>query len=217
MVNRNVHEFWAKPNLAVIIGLLFFGQLGFSQDVSVGKFNNNQYENGTIGFILKGIPAQWSCTLNPQKDRYLSDGFPTFEVLGDSIVILSEFADTTKKSSHVPMRMFLIAEPIKTYESAGITTAEQFLKLNKDNALSNSGKDLVKYNFTEVRTTSNVGGDEFYYHGVTIVKDDIPLRKQMAFCAVKEGYFFVIFIDGFADNQELQTATNLLLRFWWTK
>lgn len=83
--------------------------------------------------------------------------------------------------------------------------------------LSNISDETLRYTFNEVRKTNNVGGDEFTYQGHKMTINDTLSHKQMAFCSIKENSFFVILIDGFDNNDDLKEATEILLKFWWTK
>ena len=83
-----------------------------SQDVLAGSFSNGMYENKTLGFMIKNIPVQWRCTLNVKSDNVESDDYPVFETLGDSLQILAVLTDSSRMSFNMPMKIFLLVEPL---------------------------------------------------------------------------------------------------------
>jgi hypothetical protein len=204
-------------NVVLMFVFLASFKTSISQDLIAGSFNNRVYENKILGFMIKNIPEQWQCSMTPKRSLAESKGFPIFETLGDSLQILIELADTTRISVNIPLRIYLLVEPISFYESKCVHTAEQFFSFNKARVIEKATTGSLRFTFNEVRSTNNVGGEEFKYQGNTIILKENWSRNQMAFCSIREGYYFIILLDGFEHDQDLLEATNLLKRFWWTK
>lgn len=117
--------------LVTLVCLTLLCNLISAQDNKIGTFSDRVYENKHLGFMIKNIPEKWNCLLNPQLNSVLNPQFPIFGTLGDSTQVLAEFTDTTKKTSNNILRIYLIVESTKSYESKGVKTVEEYFQHHK--------------------------------------------------------------------------------------
>lgn len=179
-----------------------------------GTFIGSNYTNAQLGFSFE-LPAEWDTVTG---GRYYND--PGWNAVLDSSI--EGRADIPYKFTHL-IAVERVNATDSLYSAIGVLTedlavvgsANKYFKYNQD-LLSSDTTQYPKWEFSDIRPQTTIGGKEFLMQGVFVWTSPDEKMNRITYCREIGDRLLVFTITDFHTKAALAKAKDFLRTVKWT-